>query len=107
MENKTITMDIAFHPGETLEEKLQEMNLSVSEFANKSNLPQCIVEDIISGDASVTPDIAIVLEKSTKIPAHMWIKMQHAYDNYVLSQTKPSYLSHISNLMRRYAAVLA
>ena len=106
MANNNIELNIAFHPGETLEEKIKEMNISLSDFAKTSNVPECILTDIINGDASVSTDIAIALENVTEIPARMWIKMQHAYDNYILSQEKETYMERISRLTRRYASVL-
>ena len=48
----TIKLDIAFHPGEMLEEKLQEMAMPVNSFAEQSKVPESIVRDIIHGDAS-------------------------------------------------------
>ena len=99
----TIKLDIAFHPGEMLEEKLQEMAMPVNSFAEQSKVPESIVRDIIHGDASISSDIAIAFEEVTKIPARLWINMQHAYDDYILAKQRPSYLTRIARLAQRAA----
>lgn len=71
-----------FHPGEDLEEKLQEMGIGVAEFSARAQLPETIVGDIIKGEASITADIAIAFEEVTQIPAYMWLRAQHDYDEY-------------------------
>jgi len=104
--NTYIQTDVSFHPGEDLEEKLQEMQMSVEDFAKASKVPLNIVEDIINGEASISADIAIAFEQVTGIPATMWIKMQHHYDDYILSQKRSSYLERLLNLSHNVAAVL-
>lgn len=100
-----ITTDISFHPGEDLAEKLQEMEMSVKDFAEKSQVPEDIVQAIIDGKQSITLDSAIAFEAVTGIPAKMWIRSQHHYDEYVLSQNKETYLERFFKKTRRVAAV--
>lgn len=107
MENNMnyITTDISFHPGEDLAEKLQEMEMSIKEFSEKSRVPEDIVQAIINGERSITLNIAIAFETVTGIPAKMWIRSQHHYDEYILSQEKESYLESFFKKTRRIAAV--
>lgn len=96
-----------FHPGEDLEEKLQEMGISITDFSTLSNLPESIVRDIIKGEASITADIAIALEYTTQIPAYMWLRAQHDYDEYIVSQKRKStYITALQRLTRRAAAAV-
>lgn len=78
---------IFFHPGEELKDKLDEMGMSVEEFAKQSTIPESVVRCVINGEVSVTADIACAFEQVTKIPARFWIRMQHNYDNYILRIT--------------------
>ncbi|MDO4822858.1 MAG: HigA family addiction module antitoxin [Bacteroidales bacterium] len=96
---------ICYHPGEMLQEKLQEENMSVGDFVTRSQVPADIVRDIINGDASISSDIAIAFEQVTHIPAHLWINLQHSYDDYILKQQRPSYLSRILRLANRAAVM--
>ena len=108
MANNTdyITTDISFHPGEELEEKLQEMGMTIREFAERSQVPECIVQGIINGEESISADMAIAFETVTGIPAKMWIRSQHHYDEYILSQKRSSYLERLLGMSHRVAAVL-
>lgn len=101
-----INLDIEFHPGETLGEKLQEMEMSVEDFAEQSNLDSQYVKDVIACKASITPEAAVALEMVTKIPANHWLGMQHDFDDYILKQEKESWISKFIDFSRRTAAVL-
>lgn len=74
------------HPGETLKEKLDEMGMSYSEFANLSGTPENIIIAIIKEESSITPDMAVQFENVTKIPATFWINHQKGYDEYIASK---------------------
>ncbi len=72
-----------FHPGVTLEEKLEEMGMSVKEFAIRTDKPEKTINAVLKGDSSVTPDMAVSFEIVTGIPARMWMRMQQNYNEYV------------------------
>lgn len=74
--------DIAFHPGETLDEKLMELNMGPKEFALRTGKPEKTIIAIIKGDSSITPEMAILFESVLKIPATFWIKRQLKYDEF-------------------------
>ena len=77
---------IEFHPGETLAEKLVEMNMGPKEFAVRSGKPEKTIIAVINGDSAITPDMAIQFEQVTQIKADYWIKMQSAYDSFLASE---------------------
>ncbi|MCR5520260.1 MAG: HigA family addiction module antidote protein [Bacteroidales bacterium] len=77
--SKLITV---FHPGETLAEKLKEMEMSVKEFAVRVSKPEKTIFAVISGNSSITTDMAISFEMVTKIPASFWLRKQQMYDEY-------------------------
>lgn len=79
----TSRLPVVYHPGETLEEKLQEMGMSVKEFATRVSKPEKTVIAVLKGKSSITPDMAIAFELVTKIPAHMWLNLQKNFDEYV------------------------
>jgi addiction module HigA family antidote len=74
--------DIAFHPGETLEEKLEELNMGPKEFSIRTGKPEKTIIAILKGDSSITPEMAILFESVLKIPARFWIKRQYNFDEY-------------------------
>lgn len=79
---------IAFHPGETLAEKLEELNMGRNEFAIRTDKPEKTILAVIKGDSSITPDMAVRFEHVLKIPAHFWLKRQSEYDEYVIRERR-------------------
>lgn len=76
------TPSVVFHPGETLAEKLQEMGMGPKEFALRSGKPEKTINDVLHGDSSITPDMAVQFENATRIPAHFWMNQQRSYDEF-------------------------
>ncbi len=74
--------DIAFHPGETLAEKLEELKMGPKEFAVRTGKPEKTIIAILKGDSSLTSEMAVLFESVLKIPADFWLKKQFRYDEY-------------------------
>lgn len=94
------TPAMCYHPGVTLDEKLREMGMSIKEFSRLTSVPERVIWDVTNGDASITADMALSFEKVTQIPARMWIKTQHLYDEYVLSHRPSDYLDRLKTWER-------
>ena len=71
------------HPGETLEEKLEEMGMGPKEFAVRTGKPEKTITAVLKGQSSITPDMAVQFENVTKIPASFWLNHQKSYDEYI------------------------
>ena len=71
------------HPGKTLLAKIQEIGMSVREFALRSAKPEKTILAVIKGDSSITPDMVVIFENVTQIPAHFWLARQRNYDEYL------------------------
>ena len=77
------TPDIVFHPATTLNEKLGEMGMSIKEFALRTGKPEQTIIAVLKEERSLTPDMAILFENVTQIPAKFWINKQARYNEYV------------------------
>ena len=75
------------HPGVILEEKLQEIGMSVKEFAFRADRPEQSVLEIIRGTCSITPDMAITIEYVTGMSAEVLLNWQRKYDEYKARRT--------------------
>jgi addiction module HigA family antidote len=84
---------IAFHPGETLGEKLGELAMGPKEFAIRTGKPEKTIIAILNGKSSITPEMAVQFEHVLKIPAHFWLNMQRSYDEYVARLERHELLS--------------
>jgi HTH-type transcriptional regulator/antitoxin HigA len=71
------------HPGLTLQEKLEELNMGPKEFAIRTGKPEKTIIAVLKGESAITPDMAIQFEKVTNIPAHFWLNHQLGYDEFV------------------------
>ncbi|GAO45399.1 HigA family addiction module antitoxin [Flavihumibacter petaseus] len=74
---------VVFHPGETLAEKLAEMEMGPKEFALRTGKPEKTIIAILSGKSAITPDMAVQFETVTKIPANFWMNHQRSYDEFI------------------------
>lgn len=83
-------LPVVFHPGEILEEKLQEMNMGVKEFATRVTKPEKTIIAVLKGKSSITPDMAVAFEMVTKIPAYMWLRHQKSYDEFIARKKRES-----------------
>lgn len=72
--------DWALHPGEHLEEYLEERNWSQAEFARLSGMSTKLVSEIISGKNPVTPETALKLERVLGLKAYIWTGLQSDWD---------------------------
>ena len=68
------------HPGVLIEEKLQEMEMSVKEFALRADKTEQSVLDVIQGKCSITPEMAILAEYVTGMSAEVLLNWQKEYD---------------------------
>lgn len=87
------TPQIAFHPGETLAEKLEELGMGPKEFAIRTGKPEKTVIAIIKGKSSITPEMAVQFEHVLKIPAHFWLNMQRSYDEFIAREERKELLA--------------
>ena len=84
---------IAFHPGETLAEKLEELGMGPKEFAIRTGKPEKTVIAILKGKSSITPEMAVQFEHVLKIPAHFWLNMQRNYDEFMAREERQELLA--------------
>jgi HTH-type transcriptional regulator/antitoxin HigA len=75
--------DVVFHPAITLNEKLEEMGMSRKEFALRTGKPEKTIIAVLKEESSLTPEMAILFENVTQIPASFWIKKQARYNEYI------------------------
>ncbi len=83
METKQYIPAIVFHPAETLREKLEEMGMGIKEFALRTGKPEKTIIAVLNEESSLTPEMAVLFEKVTNIPANFWINKQARYNEYI------------------------
>lgn len=67
------------HPGFSLAEDLKFLSLSVAEAAERTGISQKHLSNIVNGKASITPEVALKLEKLTGTEASFWNNLTRNY----------------------------
>lgn len=89
--------DLVFHPATTLNEKLEEMGMSIKEFALRTGKPEKTIIAVLKEESSLTPEMAILFEKVTQIPAQFWINKQARYNEYIARKKHDEAISEASD----------
>lgn len=79
--------DYVIPPGETLRDRLAELNVSQAELAARAGLSTKHVNQMIQGLAPITLETAIVLERITGMPASFWNRREADYREGLLRAT--------------------
>ena len=90
------------HPGVTLAEKLKEMEMSVKEFAVRVSKPEKTIFAVISGNSSITTEMAVSFEMVTKIPASFWLRKQQMFDEYKVRRQREEEAKASIEWMKRF-----
>jgi HTH-type transcriptional regulator/antitoxin HigA len=75
---------IAIHPGETLLDEIEYLNIKQVELAHRTGISEKHINEIIKGKASITPDTAIKIEKAIGLNAKGMLGLQVAYNETVI-----------------------
>jgi addiction module HigA family antidote len=68
------------HPGIGLKYDLDALGLSVAEAAKGLGVTRQQLYNVINGKSSITPEMAVRLEKGVGSNADHWLRLQAAYD---------------------------
>jgi len=68
------------HPGAGLRDDIEALGISVSEAAEGIGVTAEQLAAIIRGRSSITPEMAVRLEKAIGSTADSWLRMQTSYD---------------------------
>lgn len=91
-----------FHPGITIGEKLDELNMGPKEFAIRTGKPEKTIIAILNGNSSITPEMAVQFEYVLKIPAHYWLNLQRHYDEFNVREELRSHLTENYNWASKF-----
>ena len=82
MSNKIVEYKdlIAFHPGQYIEELIEDYNVTQKEFAERLGISEIKLYKLVNGEESISNDIARKLAKVTNISMITWLNLQNVYD---------------------------
>ena len=76
----------AVHPGVILKDELDELDITLSEFARQIDVPANRVSQIIGGKRAITGDTALRFGHWFGTDAQFWINLQAQFDLAVADQ---------------------
>ncbi|WOB67152.1 HigA family addiction module antitoxin [Microcystis aeruginosa] len=68
------------HPGEILADELEEIDITISQLAQKIYVSEETLYHILQKDANLTGDIALKLGRFFNTGAKLWMNLQKAYE---------------------------
>jgi len=101
MTNRYIS-DLAIHPGEFLEETIEEIGMTQAELANRLGRPVQAVNEIIKGKKSITSKTALELEDVLKIPSNIWIGLESEYQIVLAKQEELKLMEEESSMVKNF-----
>lgn len=67
------------HPGAIIQEALDELNVSLREFAKAMDIAPSTASRLLTEKAALTPEMAVKLAVVIGSSAEVWLKLQTAY----------------------------
>jgi addiction module HigA family antidote len=78
-----------FHPGEMLlEEFLEPLGLTQTEFAKKLKWTKAKLNELIKGKRGITADTALDLADALGTSPKLWMNLQATYDLYIAQKSR-------------------
>lgn len=74
--------DYAVPPGDSVAEVLEDKDMSQAELARRAGLSAKHVNQIIKGNASISPETAVRLENVLDVPARTWLALEATYQGH-------------------------
>ncbi len=70
-------------PGVTLADLLEERNIRQKELAVRMDVSPKLINELIAGKASISPNVALSLERTLDVPADFWLTRDAHYQAYL------------------------
>ena len=92
------------HPGRILKEALDNIPMTVTEFANHIGVSRVTLSRVVNCRAGFTPEMSIkISEAFGQGQGNIWFKMQNAYDFWHASRAKRKKIKPIKMKMAKAA----
>lgn len=67
------------HPGEILSDEIEELGMSIAEFARTIQIPDNRLYRLIAGKGNITAELALRLSRYFGTTADFWMNLQKVY----------------------------
>ena len=80
IKKRGISAELLIHPGETISDLLEDRDLTQKELAQRANVSEAFLSDVIHGKKDISKGLAKGLEYALDIPSSFWLNLQANYD---------------------------
>lgn len=94
--------DYSAAPGEILQIELDARGLTQAELASRTNLSAKHVNQVIKGGATLSPDMALRLERALGIPSYVWNALEANYQDRITRARARENLAQCEGWLRRF-----
>jgi HTH-type transcriptional regulator/antitoxin HigA len=94
--------DLLYHPGEHIQDLLDEKQMSQSHLALRLGMTPKAVNELIQGKTSLTPAMAQRLENVFRVPAHFWNNLALQYQEYLQRNEEAEILKSYINWVKEF-----
>jgi HTH-type transcriptional regulator/antitoxin HigA len=88
-------------PGETLRETLDALDMSQAQLAQRTGMSTKHVNQILQGQAALTHDTAILLERTTGVAARFWNNLEAQYRDHLAREHERQSLASQHDWLKR------
>lgn len=75
--------DAVSPPGETLADTLEALGMTQAELAERTGRTKKLINEIVQGKATITPQTALQFERALGVPARFWNRREQHYREYL------------------------
>ncbi len=68
-------------PGQTLADWLDRVDMTQADFAKRTSLTPKHINQVVKGGVGISPEVALVFERVTTIPARYWLQLDANYQS--------------------------
>ena len=93
-----LSRDLIIHPGETLQEVLEDRDMSQKELAIRTGMSDKHISTILSGQKNISASFAKKLEYALGIETEFWMNLQANYERELLEFEELNNISELCDL---------
>lgn len=95
MEKNTtgLSRDLIIHPGETLNDIIEQRGINQSELAKRTGFSAKHISSVLSGSDNISTKFAKSLEYALGIDMMFWINLQNIYNQEILEYEESNQIS--------------
>jgi addiction module HigA family antidote len=94
--------DLVPPPGDTIKESLEALGMKQAELAKRMGASEKYVIDLLCGDACISAETALKLERVFNVPARFWTNLEQGYRDFLARKEEEKHLTQSVSWMRRF-----